>query len=314
MLVQSFEVTGILKSILMSDSDTSSDAVSRAKSYFLVNAMVSNSLTFALGPGLLGGLEEDTPDKDETTDEDDPQETADVEEANFHGDATDHGQEPDEQTTLLPSVLHQKNQKAARVASRVRRLVRSLPPWAQKILGFLGQFVNAPVIGAAVGAVIGLVPTLHTAFFAESLHGGIFSGWLTSSVQNIGDLFASLQVVVVGVKLSQSMLKMKAGEESGNVPWVVLLFVSAVRFVIWPLISVPVIWALATKTGILGKDPILWFAMMLMPTGPPAMKLIALAHVSGCSEKESMSVAKFLTVRYTHYIPRREMVTEMLMV
>ncbi len=36
--------------------------------------------------------------------------------------------------------------------------------------------------------------------------------------------------------------------------------------------------------------------MMLMPTGPPAMKLTSLADVNGSSEQEKMSIAKFLTV------------------
>ncbi|KAK5002797.1 hypothetical protein LTR39_006596, partial [Cryomyces antarcticus] len=63
LLVQSLDATGILGTLLMSSSDSSSDAVARAKSYFLVNAMVGNSLTFALGPKLLNGQEEDAPDQ-----------------------------------------------------------------------------------------------------------------------------------------------------------------------------------------------------------------------------------------------------------
>ena len=42
----------------------------------------------------------------------------------------------------------------------------------------------------------------------------------------------------------------------------------------------------------------LWFAMMLMPTGPSAMKLTALADVAGSNEGEKMSIAKFLCVGY----------------
>ena len=40
----------------------------------------------------------------------------------------------------------------------------------------------------------------------------------------------------------------------------------------------------------------LWFCMMLMPTGPPALVLMALADVNGSSESEKLSIAKFLTV------------------
>lgn len=36
--------------------------------------------------------------------------------------------------------------------------------------------------------------------------------------------------------------------------------------------------------------------MMMMPTGPPALGIIALADVAGDSEDDKMSIAKFLTV------------------
>jgi hypothetical protein len=42
----------------------------------------------------------------------------------------------------------------------------------------------------------------------------------------------------------------------------------------------------------------LWFVMMLMPTGPPATKLVALADVSGTDEDEKMSIAKVLALSY----------------
>lgn len=45
-------------------------------------------------------------------------------------------------------------------------------------------------------------------------------------------------------------------------------------------------------------DPILWFVLMLMPTGPSATKLTALADVSGADEDEKMSIAKFVTISY----------------
>jgi hypothetical protein len=40
----------------------------------------------------------------------------------------------------------------------------------------------------------------------------------------------------------------------------------------------------------------LWFSMMIMPTGPPAMILVALTDVTGAAESMKMTVAKFLTV------------------
>ena len=40
----------------------------------------------------------------------------------------------------------------------------------------------------------------------------------------------------------------------------------------------------------------LWFIMMLMPTGPPALNLTSLAEVNGSNEEEKMSIARLLCV------------------
>jgi nitrate reductase NapE component len=37
---------------------------------------------------------------------------------------------------------------------------------------------------------------------------------------------------------------------------------------------------------------------MLIPTGPPAMKLTALADVNNAPDSEKLSIAKFLTIAY----------------
>ncbi|KAI4719866.1 membrane transporter [Aureobasidium sp. EXF-10727] len=286
LLVQSLQSTGILDSL-----DASSDTIDRAKSYFLVNAMVSNSLTFALGPRLLNGQNEDSPEEEPEKEDDD---TEEAERGSLH----EH-QEENEQTSLLPNRAVRPGVKAIyRTHKRLSNYYNSLSPRTQATLDFLYQFWNPPLIGAVIGAIVGLVPALHTLFFSSPNEGGYLNAWLTSSIKNIGDLFASLQVVVVGVKLSQAMLRYKKGEQSGNVPWKPFTIITVVRFVIWPLISIPLVWVLASKTSVLSDDPILWFAMMLMPTGPPAMKLTALADVSGAGDEEKMSIAKFLTISY----------------
>lgn len=283
LLVQSLDATGILSAL-----DTSDDVIERAKSYFLVNAMIGNSLTFALGPKLLNGQEEDAPDEPEKGED---QVDGEIEEQ--RSDAEDEN----ENTSLLPNFLVRPSTKATyKGYKHGRKYWNSMPPWAQTTLDFLYQFVNPPLIGAVLGAIVGLVPALHRLFFNSQEEGGYLNAWLTSAIKNVGDLFAALQVIVVGVKLSQAMLRMKKGEANGSVPWGSFVLVTVIRFIIWPAISIPFIYVLATKTGVLDEDPILWFAMMLMPTGPPAMKLTALADVNGAGDEEKMSIAKFLTV------------------
>jgi hypothetical protein len=73
--------------------------------------------------------------------------------------------------------------------------------------------------------------------------------------------------------------------------------------------SIGFIYALAKKTDILGTDPMLWFTMMLMPTGPPAMKLITMVEVSdNASEEDEHKIAKLLTV--SHYAYHSMLITD----
>lgn len=55
---------------------------------------------------------------------------------------------------------------------------------------------------------------------------------------------------------------------------------------------------MASKTNLLGEDPVLWFTMMMMPTGPPAMKLTALAEATHAEDEEKMAITKFLSISY----------------
>ena len=302
LLIESLSSTGILDRLILGPEDSVNEALTRAKSYFLVNAVVGNSLTFALGPRLL--------DCEHTTEEignigqapgsghNGEHQNGDIE----HGQTENGGvHEPNEETSLLPEAVIRPAESISTSAKQAgEEYWLSFNRRTKSTLELFYDFFNAPLIGAIIGALVGLIPPLHKAFFSEpngtpSGHG-IFTAWLTSSLRNIGNLFPSLQVVVVGVSLASSLRKAKRGEHSGPVPLVPTLFVLFVRFVLWPLLSVLIIWAFITKTSVLGDDPILWFAMMLMPTGPTAMSLVSMADVNGADEDSKMSIAKFLTV------------------
>ena len=285
LLVQALDATKLLDSI-----DHTGGAVERAKSYFLVNSMVGNSFTFALGPKLLSGFEEDAPE-DHDKDNDAEDEDSQIE------DQREEAESNNEETSLLPNRVVRGATKAQyRTYKKGLHQWRRLPRWATTTLDIVYQFLNPAVVGAILGATVGLVPALHRLFFNSQENGGYLNAWLTSALQNLGDLFAALQVVVVGVKLSTSLVRMRKGEPNGRVSLASFTLVTATRFFILPAISIPVIYYLATRTSLLSDDPILWFSMMLMPTGPSALMLIALTDVNGGEENEKMTVAKFLTV------------------
>ncbi len=295
LLIQALDATGILSSLVIGGESTA-EAIKRATSYFLVCAIVGNSMTFALGPRLMDT--ENVPDdpdrgRKETDEEDENQERGQ------NGEQGQQAGDSNEQTSLLPTAVRDAHTQAYNHSYNHGKWLRDrLHPQAQYGLGFLADFFNAPLIGAVLGAFIGLVPPLHRVFFNSQEDGGFLNAWLTTSIRNIGDLFASLQVIVVGVTLSSSLRKLKRGEHSGDVSVVATLFIVSVRFILWPVISISFIWLLATKTNVLSDDPILWFTMMLMPTGPPAMKLTAMAEVNGADDEEKMAISKILAIAY----------------
>ena len=285
LLVQALDTAGILKDLLKGPDDTSTEAVARAKSYFLVASVVGNSLTFALGPRLLD--DEETPDSFERDKADKLQlvrenEESDEEHANPTNSsgrtAEEQEEHANEQTSLLPHhivhhrVLDEWDEQRSDLWAR-------LPPSIQKPLALIGSFFNAPLIGALVGLFIGLTPPLHKAFFSQPEDGGILKSWLTTSLKNVGELFAALQLIVLGSKLSISLLKMKKGEDNGKLKLFPVLTIFLIRFILWPAISIALVFVVASKTNLLDDDPVLWFVMMLLPTGPSATKLTALADV-----------------------------------
>jgi hypothetical protein len=173
--------------------------------------MISNSLTFALGPKFL-----DCPDDIEASSQTpkDP--------LNNSADAADLASQEEaaistnEQTSLLPQRTARTTTRSAySLLARCQTAFSHLPAPIQQTLTFLSMFLNPPFIGTCLGALIGLVPTLHTLFFSPQSEGGYLNAWLTAALKNVGDLFAALQVIVVGIKLSSSLLKWKKGACDG---------------------------------------------------------------------------------------------------
>ncbi|KAH8902352.1 hypothetical protein BR93DRAFT_887376 [Coniochaeta sp. PMI_546] len=308
LLIQALSETGILQSLIVTDESTK-DAIERAKSYFLVYATVSSCLTFAVGPRLIDS--EHAPEAEEEDDKD-QEEPADTD------GAADRDEEANEQTGLLgtrgsvefhdpfgmnsffPSINKPSDLIPDRRASIIpKSRWNRLGPRTRWWLLFISDFFNAPLLGAILGAVIGLTPALHKAFFADSQDGGIFTAWLTSSLKNIGGLFVPLPVVVAGVALFSSMQNEKMDRSTlKKIPWGTWSFILGVRFVLWPAASIALIYAVASRTDLLGDDPMLWFTLMMMPTGPPAMKLVTLIQVSGGSEEEEHNISRLLTLAY----------------
>jgi predicted permease len=245
LLIQSLDGTGILSSLIVTDESTRA-AIERAKSYFLVFATVSSCLTFAVGPRLIAWEHApDTPTDSESDKEDSDVEDEETGPVNGNGNGRRFSSEepcsPTDRTQLLvPDFPRSSVSASDRRLSTVKFFPSRRPSnfsnaiiynnrrpsviprkkWLEYHettrwwLLFLWDFLNAPLLGAAAGVVIGLIPRLHTAFFSPSNEGGIFTAWLTASLKNIGSLFVPLPVVVAGVSLYFSTQRASSSTES----------------------------------------------------------------------------------------------------
>ena len=314
LLITALENTGVLNSLILKD-ETAKDAIERAKSYFLVFSTVSNCITFAVGPRLIDSEhppEDDEEDKANGSDPDTPESASnpdpDVEANEESGLLDTHGRRPSlhpyRSNSFFSPRLGQNRQKPEPKPDKrrpwfvPRRRWYRWSPRAKWWVLFIVDFFNAPLIGAIIGAVIGLVPVFHRAFFNSTDDGGIFTAWLTESLKTIGGLFVSLPVVVAGVSLFWSTKEAKDNNQSlVSVPWGTVSYILLVRFVAWPALSIGVIYTLAARTNILGSDPVLWFTLMIMPAGPSAMKLITLVQVAEGSKDDEAHITRLLTVR-----------------
>lgn len=86
----------------------------------------------------------------------------------------------------------------------------------------------------SIGLLLGLTPQLHTLFFNPTQHGGYLNAWLSQSIQNTGELFVALQVVIVGVKVSAAVKAQKSGSDVPSFPWLPFVLITFVRFILWP--------------------------------------------------------------------------------
>ncbi|PVI04971.1 hypothetical protein DM02DRAFT_134635 [Periconia macrospinosa] len=326
LLIQSLNETGILQ-VLMTGDETTLEMIERAKSYFLVFSTISSCLTFAVGPRLIDTEHSTESDDDDTLAGGRALGEQTERQVDLENGADEESQcTPDELTGLLSPLgegthangrerhhsvtaitFFPSKPKFTTVKRRPSYIPR--PKWrtfsvrTQWWLLFFYDFLNAPLIGAALGAIIGLAPPLHKAFFAGTRQGGIFTAYLTESWKNIGQLFVPLPLIVAGISLYTSYMESRQPSSSSqgtHVPLLTTAFILAVRFIVWPILSIVFIYAIAKgwKNGILGDDPVLWFSMMLMPTGPSAMKLITMIQVNDAEVEDEQKIAKILTVNY----------------
>lgn len=157
-----------------------------------------------------------------------------------------------------------------------------------KIYTHVSQFMNPAVVAGIAAVIVGVTPWLHWFFFSFS----VMATSVTPSISNIGELYPALQLFALGSKLTKPP-EMPPRKTT-------IFFISSARYFIVPIISISSIWTMINfaPKNIWPQDKLLNFILMIVPVGPPAITLAAVAEIAGIPEKEVSAISRMLVYLY----------------
>ncbi|KZS91969.1 hypothetical protein SISNIDRAFT_456162 [Sistotremastrum niveocremeum HHB9708] len=295
LLIQALASTGALDRIVGSDSSQSQN-LQRLRNYLLMNAMVSNALTFTIGPRLLR-LSHSPKSTSMTLDEES------LRDARARTDDATRFSLADSSDERQPLLARHPISSSNSIQSNFSRFRASFHS--------LECLLNPPLVAVVLAISVGRTEILRRIFFETPERGGILNAWLTKSMENVGGVFSTVQLFVVGSKLYEGLMATPSektaipdSEPSFDIPQnskltlVPFLWLVFLRFLLMPTLATSAVYILLSRTSLLGQDPTLWFAIAIVATGPPASRIAALVDLSGLSEKAQHSVARLLAGFY----------------
>ncbi|EIN12010.1 hypothetical protein PUNSTDRAFT_142187 [Punctularia strigosozonata HHB-11173 SS5] len=271
LLLDALDSTGVLDALKKNDSDSSSSTMNRAKTIVLLNAIVQQCFSFAIGPEIL----EDADQEDHDRLLPGPSGIgATIQDSEHVGLLADHdGMD----NTEYPSAPIKQLENIPDIHWPNRILFLEKP--VKKIASYL----NPPLIGAIIALILGCISPVRKTVFDEE---GAFYNSITRAVKNLGDLFVSLQMFAVGGQLATVPTAYPGIKPTS--------FAIMVRYLAMPALSIGFVF-LTAKKGIYVDDPLTWFLLILLPSGPSAM---VLASISEMVNKDQGPIAGYLTIAY----------------
>ncbi|KAM5531279.1 hypothetical protein V8D89_015080 [Ganoderma adspersum] len=306
LLLQSLEHTGVLDT-LSRRGENVAGTLRRAKGLVLLNAVVQETVTFQLAPGIIArdrapakphhGHRHDTegqvgadsagererqrlrPDPRRVpSDLRDPGHVGWLEEdedvVQGQGDSRPTSENGSTHRHALDDIADHRG--PGRYCPRPLRFL-------ERPTEVFHHYVSPPLLGAVLALIIGIIPPLHRAILDED--GALYSS-ATQTVVNLGELFPALQAFTVGAELALVRSTHPGGRAT--------LWVLSVRFVLAPLLALLLVWCTAGR-GLYVDDRLVWFLLVLIPAGPSAMVLVSVAELVDVDQGD---IAGYLTVAY----------------
>lgn len=173
-----------------------------------------------------------------------------------------------------PLIFKSIEKKSVNMGVRILNFLR-------RVFKPIGEIMNPPLYAALFALIIGTIPFLKGIFFG--VDAPLY--FLTRTAEQLGTISVPLTLLTLGAQVKT--LPSENGKEL--VPQI--LYVMLSRFVIMPIIGTIIV--VYTLDYFL-VDPMFWFILMSMSSGPPAVNCMNLAQITGNFQGE-MATLLFYT-------------------
>lgn len=320
LLLEGLGKTPEIRKLLWGPDDTADDAVERGVSYILLCTLLSNICRWSFGPLLLTIINNDQPIRLE----DDDSHRFQAPRRQYHSvENSDDEEDRLGDSLQLPLahpdiVLNNEAMPGVTVESLTPpRTPNASPPLFTPAMTPLLQPVNVngrrvrifkralkvfnpPLLSAIVAVIVGCIKPLKGLFFGVDPPLGPS---IAEALKTIGTISIPLTMFCLGCQLHTLAKKPQSSEDTSSsmqmngsaheqtkqriltkikhsLP---MIYIYVVRYVVMPLITVPVVLLLRPW---LSTDPVFLFVLMLLPCGPPAIKVINIADLKGKYQRE----------------------------
>ncbi|EMD37609.1 hypothetical protein CERSUDRAFT_114257 [Gelatoporia subvermispora B] len=275
LLLQSLSSAGVLNSLAPGES--ASTILRRARAIILLNVVVQQTFTFQTAPAILKCDDGHKDLEGGNNLHPGPGHTGPiVQDAEHVGLLRDHDGMEDGEDSDYREVLNP-------IEGTPDLRWPSFFALLEKPIKIVYSYMSPPLIGAIIALFFGMIPALNNAFFSKD--SALYTS-VTQTIENLGELFVSLQAFTVGAELANV-----PSMHPGTVP---ICFVLLIRFIIMPALSLLFVWLTAGR-GIYVDDPLVWFILILIPAGPSAMLLVNVAELV---KVDVGPIVGYLTIAY----------------
>ncbi|RHZ50118.1 hypothetical protein Glove_505g16 [Diversispora epigaea] len=267
-LLRGMSDTDAIKILSFGENDTTSNIVKRGTSYILLASLFSNLLRWSLGAYLLKKGKID-----------------------IESSISSNIPKFDEISKNVVSITETTPLIKCDEGSSSQSFLHPIIHFFKSV----HKCMNAPLYSACGAIIFGSIVPLKSIFFGEDAPLVI----IPRSMDYIGSITVPLTLITLGAQLKN--LPRSDGKEMFSA----ITFIMSCRFIIMPTIGLVMIFF--TRTWYM-NDPVLWFVLILIASGPTAVNCMNLAQLCGVFQEE------MATLLFYSYVAVAPLITPLIMI